>query len=213
MLSFHQGATIRGRASIAYPRRESLPRLIPAREAMRIRIGAAGSDSPKTLGYERVQSNILASWSRRTCVARSKAERKPMRPPFTTIRGAEDYGFWEKRRTSTWSARWSRRVCWGRRSGAGTLFLVFGTSAPSYVKTAFHKVRQNVKESVDPQFEIDRARQDIENLKPMFDQNKETLARAEVEAENLESEVGTMQANLEKAKADDPVDAAQAQDG
>jgi chromosome segregation ATPase len=88
----------------------------------------------------------------------------------------------------------------GAALGAGSLFLVFGTSAPSYVKTAFHKVRQNVKESVDPQFEIDRARQDIENLKPMFDQNKETLARAEVEAENLESEVGTMQANLDKAK-------------
>ena len=101
----------------------------------------------------------------------------------------------------------------GAALGAGTLFLVFGTSAPSYVKTAFHKVRQNVKESVDPQFEIDRARQDIENLKPMFDQNKETLARAEVEAENLESEVGTMQANLDTGEADDPVDAAEAQDG
>jgi DNA repair exonuclease SbcCD ATPase subunit len=88
----------------------------------------------------------------------------------------------------------------GAALGAGSLFLVFGTSAPSYVKTAFHKVRQNVNDSVPPQFEIDRARQDIENLKPMFDQNKETLARAEVEAENLESEVGTMQANLEKAK-------------
>jgi chromosome segregation ATPase len=88
----------------------------------------------------------------------------------------------------------------GAALGTGALFLVFGTSAPSYVKTAFHKVRQNVKESVDPQFEIDRARQDIENLKPMFDQNKETLARAEVEAENLEGEVATMQANLGKAK-------------
>jgi chromosome segregation ATPase len=88
----------------------------------------------------------------------------------------------------------------GAALGAGTLFLVFGTSAPSYVKTAFHNVRQNVNDSVPPQFEIDRARQDIENLKPMFDQNKETLARAEVEAENLESEVGTMQANLDKAK-------------
>jgi chromosome segregation ATPase len=84
--------------------------------------------------------------------------------------------------------------------GTGALFLVFGTSAPSYVKTAFHKVRQNVNDSVPPQFEIDRARQDIENLKPMFDQNKERLARAEVEAENLESEVSTMQANLEKSK-------------
>jgi len=88
----------------------------------------------------------------------------------------------------------------GAALGAGTLFLVFGTSAPSYVKTAFHRVRQNVKESVDPQFEIDRARQEIDSLKPMFDQNKETLARAEVEAENLEREVGTMQVNLDKAK-------------
>lgn len=65
----------------------------------------------------------------------------------------------------------------GAALGAGALFLVFGTSAPSYVKTAFHKVRQNVKESIDPQFDIDRARQEIESLKPMFDQNKETLAR------------------------------------
>jgi predicted nucleic acid-binding Zn-ribbon protein len=34
----------------------------------------------------------------------------------------------------------------------------------------------------------------------MFDQNKETLARAEVEAENLEGEVSAMQANLNKEK-------------
>ena len=71
----------------------------------------------------------------------------------------------------------------GAALGAGALFLVFGTSAPSYVRTAFHKVRQNVKSAVPPQFEIDRARQAIEDLKPMFDQNKETLARAEIEVE------------------------------
>jgi chromosome segregation ATPase len=57
-----------------------------------------------------------------------------------------------------------------------------------------------VKESVDPQFEIDRARQDIENLKPMFDQNKETLARAEAEVEDLEGEVSTAQAKLQESK-------------
>ena len=34
----------------------------------------------------------------------------------------------------------------------------------------------------------------------MFDQNKETLARAEVEAENLEREVATIQANLDREK-------------
>jgi len=88
----------------------------------------------------------------------------------------------------------------GAALGTGALFLVFGTSAPSYVKTAFHRLRQSAKEAVNPQFDIERARQDIESLKPMFDQNKETLARAEVEAEHLEREVGTIQANLDRAK-------------
>ncbi len=88
----------------------------------------------------------------------------------------------------------------GAALGTGALFLVFGTSAPSYVRTAYHRLRQNAKDATPPQFEIERARQDIESLKPMFDQNKETLARAEVEAENLEREVVAMQANLDHAK-------------
>jgi len=88
----------------------------------------------------------------------------------------------------------------GAALGTGALFLVFGTSAPSYVKTAYHRLRQSAKEAVNPQFDIERARQDIESLKPMFDQNKETLARAEVEAEHLEREIGTIQANLDRSK-------------
>ncbi len=88
----------------------------------------------------------------------------------------------------------------GAALGAGTLFLVFGTSAPSYIKTAFCKMRQSAKDSIDPRFEIDRARTEIANLQPAFDQNKETLARAEVAAEHLEREIGTLQANLEKEK-------------
>jgi len=88
----------------------------------------------------------------------------------------------------------------GAALGTGALFLVFGTSAPSYVNTAYHRLRQNAKDATPPQFEIERARQDIESLKPMFDQNKETLARAEVEAENLEREVAAIQANLDHAK-------------
>ena len=91
----------------------------------------------------------------------------------------------------------------GAALGAGALFLVFGTSAPSYVKTAFHKVRHGVKGAVPPKFEIERARQAIEDLKPMFDQNKETLARAEIEVESLEKEVSTIQANLDRGTEDD----------
>ncbi len=38
----------------------------------------------------------------------------------------------------------------GAALGTGALFLVFGTSAPSYVKTAFHKVRQQCPECGSP---------------------------------------------------------------
>ena len=88
----------------------------------------------------------------------------------------------------------------GAALGAGTLFLVFGTSAPSYVKTAFHKMRQTAKDSIDPRFEIERARTEIASLEPAFNQNKETLARAEVAAERLQKEIGEVTAILDHQK-------------
>jgi len=89
----------------------------------------------------------------------------------------------------------------GAALGAGTLFLVFGTAAPSYIKTAFCKMRQTAKDSVDPRFEIERARTEIASLQPAFDQNKEVLARAEVAAERLQKEIGEVQASLDHQKA------------
>jgi len=88
----------------------------------------------------------------------------------------------------------------GAALGAGTLFLVFGTSAPSYVKTAFHKMRQTAKDSIDPRFEIERAKGEIASLEPAFNQNKETLARAEVAAERLQKEIGEVTASLAQQK-------------
>src|SRR6202007_899626 len=72
----------------------------------------------------------------------------------------------------------------GAALGAGTLFLVFGTSAPSYIKTAFCSLRQSAKDSIPPQFEIDRARDEIAGLTPQIEKNIEMLARAEVDAEH-----------------------------
>jgi len=89
----------------------------------------------------------------------------------------------------------------GAALGAGALYLAFGTSATSYVKTAFCKVRQTAKESIDPRFEIERARQEIASLQPAFEQNKEMLARAEVASEGLEKEIAVVQASLEQKKA------------
>jgi len=84
----------------------------------------------------------------------------------------------------------------GAALSAGALYLVFGTSAPSYVRTAFHKVRHNVSDRVPDQFQIDRARVEIGNLEPAIIENRETLARAEVDVEHLQREIADTKSNL-----------------
>ncbi|APW64156.1 hypothetical protein [Paludisphaera borealis] len=84
----------------------------------------------------------------------------------------------------------------GAALGAGTLFLVFGTHAPSYVKTAFHKVRRDVKSAVPMPFDIDRTREEIANLEPAIRDNIEKLARAEVDVERLDKEIASIRTNM-----------------
>jgi chromosome segregation ATPase len=86
----------------------------------------------------------------------------------------------------------------GAVAGAGLLALLFGTAAPSYVKTAFHWGRDSVKRSVPIEFEIERARQQVAALEPELHRNIEAIARAEVDIETLEQEIAATQANLEK---------------
>lgn len=89
----------------------------------------------------------------------------------------------------------------GALLGAGALALLFGTAAPSYVKTAYHQVRTNAKDSVPVQFEIERARQQVAELEPAIHENIETIARAEVEIEHLQNEIAVTSANLGREKA------------
>jgi chromosome segregation ATPase len=93
-----------------------------------------------------------------------------------------------------------KKAILGAALGAGALYLVFGTSAPSYVRTAFHRVRHNAKDAVPVRFEIDRAREEIANLEPAIKDNIEALARAEVDVEYLDREIATTRANLENEK-------------
>jgi len=90
----------------------------------------------------------------------------------------------------------------GAALGAGALFLVFGISAPSYVRTAFHKARHSAQDRIPTQFQIDRARDEIANLEPAIIENRETLARAEVDVEHLENEIAATQANLAAEKSE-----------
>jgi len=95
----------------------------------------------------------------------------------------------------------AKKAVIGAGLGAGLLYLAFGTHAPSYVKTAFHKARHAAKVSVPIQFEIDRAKEEIANLEPAILNNREELARAEVDVEHLSREVATVRENLGKEKA------------
>jgi chromosome segregation ATPase len=88
----------------------------------------------------------------------------------------------------------------GAALSAGALYLVFGTSAPSYVRTAFHKVRHNAQSAVPIQFEIDKTREEIANLEPAIKENIETYARADVDVEHLEKEIAATRDNLATEK-------------
>jgi chromosome segregation ATPase len=80
------------------------------------------------------------------------------------------------------------------------MYLAFGTHAPSYVRTAFHKVRHQAKDSVPIQFQIDQAKDEISSLEPVILENRELLARAEVDVEYLQKEIATIEKNQEGAK-------------
>jgi len=89
-----------------------------------------------------------------------------------------------------------KKAILGAGLGAGALYLAFGTSAPSYVRTGFHRFRDTVKHEVSPQFEIDRARGEISGLEPAMKDQIENLARATVEVEHLDREILTIRTNL-----------------
>ncbi len=88
----------------------------------------------------------------------------------------------------------------GTALGAGALYLAFGTSAPSYVRTAFHKVRHSAKNAVPVQFDIDRAREEIAGLEPAIKEGIAQVAEARVEIKRLEREIVATRTNLATEK-------------
>jgi chromosome segregation ATPase len=90
----------------------------------------------------------------------------------------------------------------GAALGAGALALLFGTAAPSYVKTAFHRVRHDAKNAVPATFEVERVRQQIADLEPAIHLNRENIAAAEFDVERLDREINATTANISQEKAE-----------
>ncbi|WP_165070972.1 hypothetical protein [Paludisphaera rhizosphaerae] len=88
----------------------------------------------------------------------------------------------------------------GAALGAGTLFMVFGTHAPSYLKTGIRKIRHDARDMVPLPFDIERARQQIADLEPAIRENIERLARAEVDVEHLDKEIVKIRTNMDVEK-------------
>jgi DNA repair exonuclease SbcCD ATPase subunit len=86
----------------------------------------------------------------------------------------------------------------GAGLGVLTLGLLFGTSAPSYVKTAFTRVRATAERNVPIEYKIEEARQQVAALEPAIKENIEALVRAEVSVDELNGEIALTRSNLEK---------------
>jgi len=85
---------------------------------------------------------------------------------------------------------------------AGAGFLVFGTDLFSYAKSGKKLFQTSVKETIPVEFEIQRARDLLDDLIPEMHANLRTVAQEEVEVASLEKEVrsDTEQVTAERAQ-------------
>lgn len=90
--------------------------------------------------------------------------------------------------------------------GGGAAFLlgtlVFGTGLLSYVSTSMHNVRESVKSNVPVKFELDRARQMVQEMEPEVRHAMHTIAKQEVDVEKLHKQVADLESRLAKEESE-----------
>ncbi len=79
---------------------------------------------------------------------------------------------------------------------------VFGAGALSYVRTSAGYVKDSVRDAVPMEFQIQRARHEIENLVPEVRKNTYVIAKEEVEVQRLEEQVAEAKKGLKKDKGE-----------
>ena len=88
--------------------------------------------------------------------------------------------------------------------GGGTallLGLVFGRDMVSYVGTSVSWVQDSLKSQVPVEFQIERAKDMIENLKPEVKKNMHVIAKETVEVEQLQKQIAKLEDSQSVAKA------------
>lgn len=80
--------------------------------------------------------------------------------------------------------------------------MLAGTGAWSYVKTGYNTASESVRSSVPLEFEIERARDMIESLKPEIKQNLRIVAQEEIGVQRLADEIAKKEVLLTKSRSD-----------
>lgn len=76
--------------------------------------------------------------------------------------------------------------------------MMFGGDAVSYVKTGFNEVHDAVRAEVPIEFELERARDEVEALVPEIHKSLKVIAEQQVEVENLKQTIDYKQASLDE---------------
>lgn len=85
--------------------------------------------------------------------------------------------------------------------GLLTVF-VFGRDAFSYMKTSYGRTTEAVTNSFPTEFQIDRARRMVRELRPEIQECAHVIARQQVEVDHLNERIAKMESKLDKDKAD-----------
>lgn len=86
--------------------------------------------------------------------------------------------------------------------GVGSTIALASTGTWSYMRTGFRTASNSVRESVPIDWEIKRARQMIEDLKPEIANNLQVVAREEVGVQRLAAEIKAKETLLAKSRND-----------
>lgn len=95
-----------------------------------------------------------------------------------------------------------KKLVLGGVLAVGALTAVFGYSGLSHVRTGLRTASDQVRQHVPIEWEIKRARQMIDDLKPEIASNMQLVAREEVGVERLANEVALKNQQIAKAKQD-----------
>ncbi len=95
-----------------------------------------------------------------------------------------------------------KKLVLGGALAAVGLSAVFGTAGLSYLRTGWQSASDSVRQNVPIAWELKRARQMIDDLKPEIQRNMQVVAREEVGVERLSQEVTQKNSQIAKAKHD-----------